>query len=223
SETGSYEIDSVLGAQSAVQQAQIDSDLVREALRSVGHEGPPLAVTVEVDVVDHSGLGTSGAITVALLHALRAWRGERPSAAALASEAAHIEVEVMGGASGYHDANVCARGGLLLIEYRGPAVAAQELKLLPGFRDRLQSSLLLFATGRKASTKASLQRLSAGMDEALPVLHDIKRLAYTTAEALRSGDLEAVAACVGEQQRLKQRLPGSFVDEFVLDIGAKVA
>ncbi|HLU83598.1 MAG TPA: hypothetical protein VKZ43_09365 [Trueperaceae bacterium] len=223
SETGSYEIHSVLGAQSAVQPAQIDSDLVREALRSVGHEGPPLAVTVEVDVVDHSGLGTSGAITVALLHALRAWRGERPSAAALASEAAHIEVEVMGGASGYHDANVCARGGLLLVEYRGPAVAAQELKLPPGFRDRLQSSLLLFATGRKASTKASLQRLSAGMDEALPVLHDIKRLAYTTAEALRSGDLEAVAACVGEQQRLKQRLPGSFVDEFVLDIGAKVA
>src|SRR5690606_36302396 len=62
-----------------------------------------------------------------------------------------------------------------------------------------------------------------GMNEAVPVLHDIKRLAYTTADALRAGDLAAVARCIGEQQGLKQLLPGSFVDEFVLDIGARVA
>lgn len=223
STTGAYEIDSVLGVQSAELQEDIDSEIVREALRSVGHVGPPLRLDVEVDVVDHSGLGTSGAITVAVLHALRAWRGERPSAEALAREAAHIEVDVMGGASGYHDANVCARGGLLFIEYRGAEVEVQQLQLPPGFRERLQGSLLLFATGRKASTKASLRRLSADIDEALPVLHDIKDLAYTTASALRVGDLTEVARCVGEQQRLKQLLPGAFVDEFVIDIGARVA
>ncbi len=223
STTGAYEIASVFGKESADGRDDIGNELIREALQSVGHDGPPLAVTVEVDVVDHSGLGTSGAITVALLHALRAFRRERPDPAALAQEAAHIEVEVMGGASGYHDANVCARGGLLLVEYRGPDVDVHELALPPGFRERLRDSLLLFATGRKASTKASLQRLSAGMEEALPVLHDIKRLAYATADALRSGDLAAVAGCVGEQQRLKQLLPGSFVDDFVIDIGARVA
>jgi D-glycero-alpha-D-manno-heptose-7-phosphate kinase len=223
STTGAYEITSVFGLESAGSRDAIRNELIREALLSVGHDGPPLAVTVEVDVVDHSGLGTSGAITVALLHALRAWRGERPDAAALAREAAHIEVEVMGGASGYHDANVCARGGLLLVEYRGADVDVHELALPPGFRERLRDSLLLFATGRKASTKASLQRLSAGMEAALPVLHDIKRLAYTTADVLRSGDLAGVATCVAEQQRLKQLLPGSFVDDFVIDIGARVA
>src|SRR5690606_40420664 len=61
-------------------------------------------------------------------------------------------------------------------------------------------SLMLFATGRKASTKASLRRLSAGMDAALPVLHDIKALAFETAAALRRGDLAAVAACIGAQR-----------------------
>lgn len=223
STSGRYEIASVFGAESAATLAELDNELIVEALRSVGHGGPPLDVRVDVDVVDHSGLGTSGAITVALLHAVRARRGEEPTAAALAREAAHIEVEVMGGASGYHDANVCARGGLLFVEYRGADVEAHELVLPEGFAERLNASLLLFATGRKASTKASLQRLSAGMAEALPVLHDIKRLAYTTAEALRSGELGAVAHCIGEQQRLKQLLPGSFVDDFVVGIGAKVA
>lgn len=223
SSSGAYEIASVFGVETAATRDDLENELIREALRSVRHDGPALSVAVEVDVVDHSGLGTSGAITVALLHALRAWRGERPDAAALASEAAHIEVDVMGGASGYHDANVCARGGLLFVEYRGADVEVHELVLPPGFRERLHGSLLLFATGRKASTKASLQRLSAGMEEALPVLHDLKRLAYATAEALRSGDLAAVAHCIGEQQRLKQLLPGSFVDDFVIDLGARVA
>lgn len=223
SATGAYEIESVMGVQSAATQDDIDSDLIREALRSVAYDGPPLGVRVEVDVVDHSGLGTSGAITVALLHALRGWRGERPTAAALAQEAAHIEVEVMGGASGYHDANVCARGGLLLLEYRGADVEARELVMPAGFPERLETSLLLFATGRRASTKASLRRLSAGMEDALPVLHDIKRLAYVTAEAVQAGDMGGVARCIGEQQRLKQLLPGSFVDGFVVDIGARVA
>lgn len=223
SETRSYEIASLLASEVAPDRDSIVNDLVREALVSVGHDGPPLTIAVEVDVVDHSGLGTSGAITVALLHALRAWRGERPEPAALAREAAHIEVEVMAGASGYHDANVCARGGLLLVEYEGADVEVESLALPAGFRERFQDSLLLFATGRKASTKASLQRLSAGMDAALPVLHDIKALAYETATALRTGDLVQVARCIGEQQRLKQLLPGSFVDDFVVDVGSRVA
>ena len=223
SRSGAYEIASVLASESAPERAAIANDLVREALVSVGHDGPPLTIHVAVDVVDHSGLGTSGAITVALLHALRAWRGETPDPAALAREAAHIEVEVMAGASGYHDANVCARGGLLFVEYRGADVAAEEIALPAGFHRRLDDSLLLFATGRKASTKASLQRLSAGMDAALPVLHDIKALAFETAEALRRGDLAGVAACIAGQQRLKQLLPGSFVDDFVVDIASRVA
>lgn len=223
SATGAYEIDTGLGAETARDESGIANDLVREALRSVGHDGTALSVRVGVDVTDHSGLGTSGAITVSLVHALRAWRGERPAAEDLAREAAHIEVEVMAGASGYHDAHVCARGGLLFIEYRGAEVDARRLDLPPGFRDRLMGSLLLFATGRKGSTKASLRRLSAGMHDATPILHEMKGLAHATAAALEAGDLAAVAHGIGEQQRLKQLLPGAFVDDFVLDVAARVA
>lgn len=223
SRSGTYQITAGSHVERAVGRDGIANELVRQALLSVGYDGQPLTIGIEVDVVDHSGLGTSGAITVALVHALRAWLGEVPTAAALAREAAHIEVEELGGASGYHDANVCARGGLLLVEYRGAEVVVDELVMPRGFRNELDASLLLFTTGRKASTKASLQRLTAGMEDVLPVLHDIKRLAYTTAAAVRAGDLTGVARCIAEQQRLKQLLPGSFVDDFVIDIGNRVS
>src|SRR5690606_2464093 len=191
---------------------ELRNALVRCALQRVGHAGEGLDIAITVEVQDHSGLGTSGAITVALVHALRALRGEEPSPQLLADDATHIEVEMLGGASGYHDANVCARGGLLRIDYDGPQATAVRLASPAGFLDAFQDSLLLFATGRRASTKASLGLLSAGFEGAVDVLHQMKELAEDTASAFEAGDLARLARNIGEQQRLKQLLPGSFVD-----------
>jgi D-glycero-alpha-D-manno-heptose-7-phosphate kinase len=197
-------------------------DLVREALRSVDPDHPPVRLGVWVEVAGQSGLGTSGAVTVALLHALRAYRGEAPDGAALGTEAAHVEVEVLQGASGYHDPHVCARGGLLRLDYDGPDVTAREVAMTPEARAAFEGSLLLFASGRQARTKPSLDLLSSHLEEALPVLHDLKALADELEAALRAGDLARTAWCIGEKQRLKERLPGHFVDDFVHDVTARV-
>jgi D-glycero-alpha-D-manno-heptose-7-phosphate kinase len=197
-------------------------DLVREALRSVDPAHPPVRLAVWVDVAGQSGLGTSGAVTVTLLHALRAFRGEAPDGAALGAEAAHIEVEVLQGASGYHDPHVCARGGLLRLDYDGPRVAAREVRMAPAARAAFDGSLLLFSSGRQARTKPSLDLLSSHFEEALPVLHDLKALADELERALEAGDLARAAWCIGEKQRLKELLPGHFVDDHVRDVTARV-
>lgn len=201
---------------------EIRHDLVREALRSVDPAHPPVRVAAWVDVVGHSGLGTSGAITVALLHALRARRGECPEAASLGAEAARIEVEVLQGASGYHDPNVCARGGLLRLTYDGERVTSHVVAQPPEARAAFEGSLMLFASGRQARTKPSLDLLSSHLEAALPILHDLKALAAELETALVAGDLPRVAWCIGEKQRLKERLPGHFVDAYVRDVTARV-
>jgi len=197
-------------------------DLVREALRSVDPEHPPVRLAVWVDVAGQSGLGTSGAVTVTLLHALRAFRGETPDGAALGAEAANIEVEVLQGASGYHDPHVCARGGLLRLDYDGPRVSARSVRMAPDARAAFERSLLLFSSGRQARTKPSLDLLSSHFEEALPVLHDLKALADELERALEAGDLVRAAWCIGEKQRLKELLPGHFVDDHVRDVTARV-
>ena len=197
-------------------------DLVREALRSVDPDHPPVRLAVWVDVAGQSGLGTSGAVTVTLLHALRAFRGETPDGAALGAEAANIEVEVLRGASGYHDPHVCARGGLLRLDYDGPRVSAREVPMSADDRAAFEGSLLLFSSGRQARTKPSLDLLSSHFEEALPVLHDLKALASELERALEAGDLARAAWCIGEKQRLKELLPGHFVDDHVRDVTARV-
>ncbi|MFN2323170.1 MAG: hypothetical protein ABR510_09480 [Trueperaceae bacterium] len=219
---GRFEVVAEGRVETAERLDDLHHDLVREALRSVDPHHPPVRLGVWVDVAGQSGLGTSGAVTVALLHALRAHRGEAPDGAALGAEAARIEVEVLQGASGYHDPNVCARGGLLRLDYQGPRVTGHEVAMAPAARAAFEASLLLFSSGRQARTKPSLDLLSSHLEEALPVLHDVKALADDLEAALAAGDLERTAWCIGEKQRLKERLPGHFVDDFVLDVTARV-
>lgn len=202
--------------------ASLEVDLVRECALQVVYDGPPLRVTVEVEAEDHGGLGASGAVCVTLVHAFRALMGERPTAERLAMDAANVEVERLGGASGYHDPHVCARGGLLFVRYAGADVTARRLVPPEGFLDGFQESLLFFETNRRSSTKASLRRLAGGLGSALDVLHEIKALGEVTAEAFEAGELAAVSRCIDDQQLLKQRLPGAFVDDFVLEVGERV-
>jgi D-glycero-alpha-D-manno-heptose-7-phosphate kinase len=217
-----FEVHVTGGFETAGRLDELRNDLVREALRATGMQQTPVRVAVWVDVAGESGLGTSGAITVAVLHALAAYRGEATSPQRLAEMAAHIEVEVLRGASGYHDPHICARGGLLRLDYEGARVEARPLTLTPEARSALDASLLLFASGRKARTKPSLDLLSAQFESALPVLHEIKAVAVELEAALEAGDLSRTATCIGEKQRLKMRLPGNFSDAFVEDVVARV-
>jgi len=219
---GRFEVVAEGRVETAERLGDLRHDLVREALRSVDPDHPPVRLAVWVDVAGQSGLGTSGAVTVTLLHALRALRGETPSGASLGGEAARIEVEVLQGASGYHDPHVCARGGLLRLDYDGPRVTAREVAMTPAARAAFEGSLLLFSSGRQARTKPSLDLLGSHLEEALPVLHDLKALANELEGALEAGDLARAAWCIGEKQRLKERLPGHFVDDFVRDVTARV-
>jgi D-glycero-alpha-D-manno-heptose-7-phosphate kinase len=202
--------------------ADIRHDLVREALRSVDPAHPPVRLALWLDVAGKSGLGASGALTVATLHALRAARGETPTPEALAREAAHIEVEVLQGASGYHDPHICARGGLWRLNYAGAEVSGRRLGVSSAARAAFEGSLLLFASGRQARTKPSLDLLRSHFDEALPILHDIKALALAVEGALLAGDVARIAWGVGEMQRLKERLPGNFHDDYVADVTRRV-
>ncbi len=219
---GGWEVMWGARAFSAPDLSSLEADLVRECALQVGCDGPPLSVKVEVQAEDHGGLGASGAVCVSLVHAFRAARGESPAVELVAADAANVEVERLGGASGYHDPHVCARGGLLHVRYEGSAVTARRLEPPPGFLEAFQGSLLFFETERRSSTRASLRRLADGLTEALDVMHEIKALGEATASAFEAGELASVTRCIGEQQRLKQLLPGAFVDDLVIDVGEKV-
>ena len=200
----------------------IRHDLAREALRLLELRDSPLDIYIMTDLNSESGLGSSGALTVGLLHAMHAYRREIVTREQLLEEAGHIEVDILDGASGYHDPSICALGGLRVIEYNQTGVTHRAITLDNGFRERFQDALLFFYGGVHHKSKPSLDLLTAGIEEARPVLDDMKAIAYELEGAFRGEDLSEIGRLIFRQQELKQQLPGKFEDDYVLDIVSRV-
>src|SRR5262249_54090350 len=82
--------------------AEIQHPLVRECLRKVGIERG-MEIASFADVPAGTGMGSSSAFTVGLLHALYAHSGKIPDNAGLASIACEVEIERVGEPIGKQD------------------------------------------------------------------------------------------------------------------------
>ena len=110
------------------------------------------------DLPARSGLGSSSAFTVGLLHALSALLGKKPTAVDLARESIRIEQEVIRETVGSQDQVLAAHGGLSHITFSTDGTIDVEPVILPEERlHDLESHLLLCFTGinRTAANVAS--------------------------------------------------------------------
>lgn len=137
------------------------------------------------DLPGRSGIGSSSAFVVGLLHALQALEGQPPDKLALAQQAIAVEHDVLHESVGCQDQVLAALGGLLRIEFpRAGAPLPSPLLLSAERREELRSRLLLFFTGttRTASDVAreqlarlpemtsSMQQLGSLVDDAQAIL-----------------------------------------------------
>ena len=159
------------------------------------------------DLPARSGLGSSSAFTVGMLHALHALRGEFVGPQQLAREAIHVEQEVLKEIVGIQDQIECAHGGLNLIEIRPDGGYKVSPVVMPAHRQQeLQSRLLLFFTGlqRHASEIAADQVKNSERKH-----HELARIASLVPEAvqaLSSGNLPAFGCLLHETWMLKREL-----------------
>src|SRR6185436_13008712 len=137
------------------------------------------------DLPARSGMGSSSAFTVGLLHAVHALHGRMPSRHELASEGIHVEQRVLGETVGSQDQVFAAFGGVNKIRFgEGGDFTVQPVTVSTDRLSELSSHLLLMYTGvlRTASEIASSYvndldskrrdlRIMRGMvDEALAIL-----------------------------------------------------
>lgn len=159
------------------------------------------------DLPARSGLGSSSAFTVGMLHALHALRGEFVSPETLAKEAIHVEQEVLKETVGIQDQIECAHGGLNLIEIRPDGGYKVSPVVMPANRrQELESRLMLFFTGiqRHASEIAETQVNNA--DKKHHELKSIAALVPKAVESLTSGNLSAFGCFLHETWMLKREL-----------------
>ncbi len=89
----------------------IEHTIAREALRMT-ELGPLVEVTTVGDVPAGTGMGSSSSLTVGLLNALWAYKGQVTSASRLAEESCRIEIDILKKPIGRQDQYAAAFGGL---------------------------------------------------------------------------------------------------------------
>ncbi len=170
---------------------EIEHAIVREAFRK--HDVPGGVEMVSMaDIPSGTGLGSSGAFTVGLLRAIYAHKREHITAGALAEEAAHIEIEILGEPVGKQDQYIAAFGGLTCFEFHSDdRVSVTPLAVSQDTLHELEEHLLLFFTGYSRSAGSILgdqDKKSQDGDEAmLDNLEQTKALGRKIRDALEDG------------------------------------
>src|SRR5262249_48946643 len=126
---------------------EIDHPAVRETLRHLNFERG-IELHHDGDLPARSGMGSSSAFTVGLLHALHALRGEMPTRGQLARESLHIEQEVLRETVGSQDQIMAAYGGFRHVRFLpNGEITCRPLILRSERLAELKAHLMLFYTG----------------------------------------------------------------------------
>lgn len=164
------------------------------------------------DIPAGTGLGSSSAFTVGLLHALYALQGEFHAADSLAHDACRVEIELAHHPIGKQDQYAAAFGGLRSYTFcpDGRVVA----EVLPIELSALDSYLLLFDTGLRRDAGVLLAAQSEAMRDSRKRadLRAMANLAGAFRDALWVGDMIECGAILDAAWRHKREL-GATTDQ----------
>lgn len=151
----------------------IKNGIIREALRLHGIQDG-IDIESRSDIPPGSGLGSSGAFAVGLLHAIHILKGEEVSSRALAEEAARLEIEILRSPIGKHDQYMAAYGGFLhLLFHSDGSVGVEHTSIPANVRNDLEHNLVLVFSGQKRSATKVLESTALRFEESASIFDEI--------------------------------------------------
>jgi D-glycero-alpha-D-manno-heptose-7-phosphate kinase len=190
--------------------AEVQHPLVRESMKLLQVEGG-IEITSVADIPSKgSGLGSSSAFTVGLLHALHAYSGRYASAEQLAQEACTIEIERCGEPIGKQDQFAAAFGGFNFVEFNpDDTVSVTPVLCKRETLQSLQDNILMFYTGISRSASAILQNQQAAVESSegkQEAMRQMVQLARNLRDELQRNNLDAFGTILHQGWELKRSL-----------------
>jgi D-glycero-alpha-D-manno-heptose-7-phosphate kinase len=196
---------------------EIEHPLVRECLSLVGIERG-MEIASFADVPAGTGMGSSSAFTVGLLHALYARSGNPASAEHLAATACEIELERVKAPIGKQDQYAAAFGGLNFIEFHGDgSVEVRRLNCATETRAALSRRLMLFYIGQEREASSILTEQSRNMAdrEKFRRVEEMAELAVELGALLEKGDLNSLGEILHRGWQLKRGVASGITNDVV--------
>jgi D-glycero-alpha-D-manno-heptose-7-phosphate kinase len=190
---------------------QIEHNIVRETLSMLNIPGG-VEITSIADIPSRgTGLGSSSAFTVGLLHALHAFRCEYVSSDDLGSQACRVELELCKERIGRQDQYAAAFGGLNFIRFEpDDTVTVQPVICSKDTVEGLERSILVFYTGMTRSARSILDDQTAAMsdDGKRRIVRRMVELAHMLRDELQANNLDAFGEILHENWMLKKEIVG---------------
>jgi D-glycero-alpha-D-manno-heptose-7-phosphate kinase len=202
----------------------LQHDLIREALRMVGFTNG-IEVTTIADLPAGIGLGSSSSLTVGVLNALYALKGEWRSPEDLAQRACEIEIRILQRPIGKQDQYIAAFGGFSDICFLpDERVSVHPIVCSGPVRDRLMSQLMLFYTGVRRDAESVLGEARARLAERAEARATIDGLVALAAEVragLTSGDPDRIGPLLDASWTLKKQMASTVSNGHLDDLYLK--
>ena len=183
-------------------------ELLKAAVRRSGLG--PCGLRTWSEAPPGSGLGSSGALDVAMVAALDRARGVTREPAALAEEAFQLEAVEAGLPGGKQDQYAAAFGGFLRLAFAGGAVGVERLMLDSDFAAALERHTVICYTGLSRVSSRTIERVMSAYRRQDPQVGEALRalvaIADRMVDALRAADLDRVAALLSENWDRQQQL-----------------
>ena len=139
------------------------------------------------DLPAFTGLGSSSAFTVSLLHALHSFKGEFLNPQQLAYEAIHVERQLLKDNVGCQDQVMAAFGGFNLVEFRTEQdIVVNRISLNPQRLAEFEQYLLLVFTGIKRKASEVVAKQLKRVDQNCEALRLMRGMVYKGYDILTS-------------------------------------
>jgi len=182
---------------------QIEHPLAREALKMTGIK-KGVSISFKADTPAGTGLGSSGACSVALLKGLSLYAG-REMSQRKAAEKSFEMTQALGLPDGVQDPYVCAHGGFVLLDIeKDGTVSVRKPRIAAKTVQHFFNNCLFYYTGVARESKHILAEQDAR--KVLELKHHIKGIGREVYRAFRRGELDAFGELMHEHWNVKKAM-----------------
>lgn len=186
----------------------IHHPMIRESIRLSGiQHGLEIVTLSDFHWNGGSGLGSSSALIVGLLHALHLLKGSTVSPETIAQEACRIEIDLLGRPIGKQDQYISTYGGICVIRFReDERVVVENLELPQGTIESLEKSFLLLYTGITRNAEDILEEQREQVEVKRQTLDRMCEQVIPLHDDLRAGRIEGLGETLHQAWLFKRQL-----------------
>jgi len=196
--------------------SEVKHDIARAALEYMGVENAIQTASI-ADIPAGTGLGSSSAYAVGLLHGLHVLKRDYVPLETLAEEACHIELDILKKPIGKQDQYLSALGGFLVLEIDPDGtVHVRRARISDQTLSQLNANILFFYTGVSRSADEILEHQSAAarrdVSATVESLHRIKEIGREILSSIEGRDLSSFGRLLHEHWTTKKSLSPKISD-----------